>query len=232
MQHDCGSFMRSLPAVSTMKKSLLVLLLGTVGLAGCGVTAGGSPPAAFTTEAVSPTPTIIDSIIGATATPTVWIPPTALVGTPRPGAEATLTAAPTLRTARITLVNSTGDKVDMTVEVADTEANRELGLMFRPRLDPDAGMLFDFNGDTTSGFWMQNTILPLSIAFIKADGAIISVQDMQPLDLTGVGAPAPYRYALETNQGYFRAHNIEEGDKVILPDSREAVLPGMPACNK
>jgi uncharacterized membrane protein (UPF0127 family) len=64
---------------------------------------------------------------------------------------------------------------------------------------------------------MQNTILPLSIAFMKEDGTIINVADMQPLDLTSVPASGTYRYALEVNQGFFRAHNIVTGSKALLP---------------
>lgn len=117
----------------------------------------------------------------------------------------------------------------MAVEVADTGPSRELGLMFRPSMGADAGMLFDFGIDTTDGFWMQNTILPLSIGFIQSDGTLIDVLDMKPLDTTTVSASGPYRYALETNQGYFRVHNIQRGDKVTFGQP-VASLPGMPRC--
>ncbi|MDQ3929272.1 MAG: DUF192 domain-containing protein, partial [Chloroflexota bacterium] len=167
---------------------------------------------------------------GATATATPWVPPTALAGTPIPGAVATLTAAPSLERATITLTNKAGEQFVMTVEIADTDEARGLGLMFRPSMDPDAGMLFDFGEDTNASFWMANTILPLSIAFIQADGTIIDIQDMQPLDTTSIGPNASYRYALETNQGYFRAHNLMPGDKVTLPGEQSAVIPGMPSC--
>lgn len=131
--------------------------------------------------------------------------------------------------AQITLTNSAGKQSLMTVEVADTDASRSLGLMFRSSMGSDAGMLFDFVTDTTEGFWMQNTILPLSIAFIQADGTIIDTLDMKALDTTTVSASGPYRYALETNQGYFQAHNLKKGDKVTFGE-QTAALPGMPAC--
>jgi hypothetical protein len=119
----------------------------------------------------------------------------------------------------------------MTVEIADTPETRQLGLMFRSSMPADAGMLFDFGEDTDGGFWMQNTILPLSIAFIAADGKIVDIKDMQPLDTTTVGSSGPYRYALETNQGFFRAHNISPGDQVTLPGAQSAaIIPGMPSC--
>ena len=81
----------------------------------------------------------------------------------------------------------------------------------------DAGMLFDFGVETTSGFWMKNTILPLSVAFIKADGTIINLADMQPLDTTIIPAAGAYNYALEANQGFFKEHNIVTGSKALLP---------------
>jgi uncharacterized membrane protein (UPF0127 family) len=119
----------------------------------------------------------------------------------------------------------------MTVEIADTPERRQLGLMFRSSLPPDGGMLFDFGEDTNSGFWMGNTILPLSIAFIDASGRIVDIKDMQPLDTSTVGSSGPYRYALETNQGFFRAHGIEAGNQVTLPGAQSVVIPGMPSCD-
>ena len=164
------------------------------------------------------------------ATPVPWVPPTALAGTPIPGAQATLTAAPTLKKEVLVLTNSRGEKFNMSVEVADTPATQELGLMFRSSLPLDSGMLFDFGGDTTEGFWMANTILPLSIAFIKADGTIQDIFDMQALDLNTTSASGPYHYALETNQGYFRAHDLQAGDHILIPSTQGLVLPGMPSC--
>jgi uncharacterized membrane protein (UPF0127 family) len=158
------------------------------------------------------------------------VPPTAQAGTPIPGAIATLTAAPQLKRETLVFTNSLGENYNMTVEVADSPATQELGLMFRASMPPDDGMLFDFGGDTTEGFWMANTILPLSIAFIQGDGTILDIADMQALDRNTTSASGPYHYALETNQGYFQAHNIRKGDKVLIPSSQGMVLPGMPSC--
>ncbi|HYP39330.1 MAG TPA: DUF192 domain-containing protein [Chloroflexia bacterium] len=171
------------------------------------------------------------SSTGAVEAVSTWVPPTALAGTPIPGAEATLTAAPRLKTGTLTITNSRGEQINMTVEIADTPETRQLGLMFRSSMPADAGMLFDFGEVTDGGFWMQNTILPLSIAFIAADGKIVDIKDMQPLNTTTVGSSGPYRYALETNQGFFRAHNIAPGDPVTLPGAQSAaIIPGMPSC--
>lgn len=161
-----------------------------------------------------------------------WSPPTALVGTPIPGAEATLTAAPRLNRASVSFVNSKDETVQMTVEIANDEPSRQLGLMYRASMPADEGMLFDFGSDTTSTFWMANTILPLSIAFIKVDGTVLDIQDMQPLDQNTVSAPGPYRYALEANQGFYRAHSIVPGNHATLPGAQSLVIPGMPACVK
>lgn len=163
-----------------------------------------------------------------------YVPPTALVGTPRPGAVATLTAAPRLNTGTLTIINANGFDVNIHVEIADTQPSRELGLMHRTDMGVDEGMIFDFGGETTGGFWMQNTLLPLSIAFITADGTIINIEDMQPLDTNITAAAGTYSYALETNQGWFRANNILPGGKVLLPVALDSAnnypIPGMPAC--
>jgi uncharacterized protein len=196
--------------------------------AGCG---GTTSPVTQNTQ-IPPVPSV--TVPAASPSATEWVPPTALVGTPRPGAEATLTAAPgmNLKTAPLSITNKAGETINMTVEIADTEDSRQLGLMFRSSMPPDAGMLFDFQQDTNSGFWMQNTILPLSIAFIKADGTIIDIKDMQPLDTTAIGPSEAYRYALETNQGFFAAHKIAIGDHVALPGAQSVVIPGMPSCHE
>jgi hypothetical protein len=145
---------------------------------------------------------------------------------------ATLTAAPPLQRGTLTITNSLGEKVAIHVEIADTGPSQELGLMFRSSMPPDTGMIFDFKGETNESFWMENTILPLSIAFFQQDGSIVSIADMQPLDTSNVSAAGPYYYALEANQGFFRAHDINPGDKASFPVNTSAVVPGMPAVGK
>jgi hypothetical protein len=208
--------------------SFAMLCLLAVGAYGCGMDIATQQP----TAVVPPASTSVPPTPVASAEPaSTWVPPTALVGTPILGADATLTAAPRLKTGTLTITNSRGEQVNMTVEIADTPQTRQLGLMFRSSMPADAGMLFDFGEDTDGGFWMQNTILPLSIAFIAAGGKIVDIKDMQPLDTTTVGSSGPYRYALEANQGFFRAHNIAPGDQVTLPGAQSAaIIPGMPSC--
>ena len=107
--------------------------------------------------------------------------------------------------------------VEITAEVADDSAERSVGLMFRKEMADDHGMLFVYDIPRELGFWMKNTYLPLSIAFIDASGTIISIQDMQPLDDTTIHrSPKPALWALEMNQGWFAENGVEVGDTVHL----------------
>ena len=100
-------------------------------------------------------------------------------------------------------------------EVATRPEDQALGLMFRRSLAPDSGMLFVFDTDDYQRFWMKNTLIPLSIAYITSDSLISDILEMAPLDTT-----TPYvsskavRYALEMNSGWFRSKGIRPGDTV------------------
>lgn len=102
------------------------------------------------------------------------------------------------------------------VEVADTPEARARGLMHREWLDPDAGMLFVFEGPVRAAFWMKDTLLSLSIAFIAADGSVVDIQDMEPLSLEPHAPPAEYLYALETNAGWFAEHGVGAGARAWI----------------
>jgi uncharacterized protein len=122
----------------------------------------------------------------------------------------------TEHTPRATIETAAGDVV-VHVEVADTSAERAHGLMGRMQLPEDAGMVFLFPEDTTSSFWMKDTLLPLSIAFYGADGRIVRILDMEPCrrDPCRVYDPhVTYRGALEVNRGAFRRWGVAEGDRV------------------
>lgn len=99
-------------------------------------------------------------------------------------------------------------------EVAATEASRNQGLMFRTSLPPDQGMLFVFQAPTRSCFWMKNTLIPLSIAFIDNDGRIINILDMQPQSLENHCPDRAMQFALEMPQGWFRKAGVRSGDLV------------------
>ena len=105
----------------------------------------------------------------------------------------------------------------ITAEVARTESQREHGLMERKQLALDAGMLFIFDMDQHLEFWMKDTPLPLSIAFISAEGKILEIHDMQPFDLRTTRSRLSARYALEMNQGAFQKLGIQEGDVIEFP---------------
>lgn len=99
----------------------------------------------------------------------------------------------------------------LTVEVADQPDERVRGLMYRDALGADAGMLFVYSDDAERRFWMKDTRIPLSIAYLDADGRIVKIADLQPLNETGVPSGRPARYALEVNQGWFARNGISEG---------------------
>lgn len=113
------------------------------------------------------------------------------------------------------------------LEVAATPQERTRGLMFREWLPWEQGMLFVFEQQGQGGFWMRNTLLPLSIAWLDLDGTIVDIQDMQP-QTDDVHVPAaPYWYALETNQGWYQANGVGVGQRVLL--CTEVPLPAPPA---
>ncbi len=113
----------------------------------------------------------------------------------------------------VAITNSLGERVPVQVEIADTPDEQARGLMGRTELAEDAGMLFVFDREVQLPFTMENTLIPLSIAFIDAEGRIVDILDMQPLDeTTPYSSAEPYRYALEVNQGFFEARGIEVGN--------------------
>ena len=100
------------------------------------------------------------------------------------------------------------------VEVAKTPEERSYGLMGRKNLGKDEGMLFIFETEDRHGFWMKNTFIPLSIAFIDKNGKIVSITDMKPLTLDSHVPPQPILYALEMNKGWFSSRGIKVGDEI------------------
>ena len=100
------------------------------------------------------------------------------------------------------------------VEVAVTEEQRNQGLMFRKQLGRDDGMLFVFDDPGYYAMWMKNTLIPLSVAFVDANGVILNILDMEPQTLDSHMAAGPAVYAIETNKGWFEDKKIKAGDKV------------------
>jgi uncharacterized protein len=117
------------------------------------------------------------------------------------------------------VIETKGDEVTVHVEVADTQAERARGLMGRRELREDAGMVFVFPTDSTSAFWMKDTLIPLSIAFYDERGTIVRILDMEPCtrDPCVLYDPeASYRGALEVNRGAFERWGVREGDVLRL----------------
>lgn len=106
------------------------------------------------------------------------------------------------------------DGVPVSAEVADSEAERELGLMYRGPLDDNAGMLFVYPDEELRAFWMKNTKIPLSIAYINAQGRVVHTAEMVALDESSVPSRYPAMYALEMEKGWFLAHAVAPGDRV------------------
>lgn len=101
--------------------------------------------------------------------------------------------------------------------VARTDEERALGLMFRREMQPDEGMLFWCDDAQVQNFWMKDTPLPLSIAFLEEDGTILKVDDMDPHSLEGSSSEHPVRFVLEVNQGWFAERGIAEGMRLAGP---------------
>jgi len=108
---------------------------------------------------------------------------------------------------------SIGDS-EFRVEVVDTPETRARGLMEREDLAADAGMLFVFESSEPRSFWMKNTLIPLSIAYIDHNLIIREIYDMQPLSTVPVLSRNSARYALEVNRGAFDASGITVGDRI------------------
>jgi len=101
---------------------------------------------------------------------------------------------------------------EISAEVAKTPEERTQGLMGRKSLDRDEGMFFIFETEDYHRFWMKDTLLPLSIAFIDKEYRIVGITDMRPRSLELHGPPRPVLYALEMKQGWFSDHGIRIGD--------------------
>jgi uncharacterized protein len=97
------------------------------------------------------------------------------------------------------------------VEVADEPGKRQSGLMYRTKMDADAGMIFVYPDEKERSFWMENTRIPLSIAYIDRAGTIVHIADMVPFDRTAVSSLFPAMFALEVNRGLFKEYGIEKG---------------------
>jgi uncharacterized membrane protein (UPF0127 family) len=125
-----------------------------------------------------------------------------------PGKEGTLK----FEKQNLSILRAGTEPALMEVELARTDQERTQGLMHRKSLEDGKGMLFIFDRDQIMSFWMKNTLIPLSIAFIASDGRILEIKDMEPLILSAVQSSRSERYALEVPQGWFSRAGINIGD--------------------
>jgi uncharacterized membrane protein (UPF0127 family) len=115
-----------------------------------------------------------------------------------------------LRSVRLTVAGKA-----LQAEVAKTAEQARTGLMFRDALPADAGMLFVYSSPRQASYWMKNTKIALSIAFIDSQGTILEIRSMQPFDETGItSASDRVAFALEVNEGWFERNGARPGDKV------------------
>jgi uncharacterized membrane protein (UPF0127 family) len=124
------------------------------------------------------------------------------------------------RLPAVTIDASGGKEVKVRVEIADNPFEQQRGLMYRTSLGKDRGMLFVYRRELPLTFWMKNTRIPLSIAYIDSEGRITDILDMKPLDdkPPHYVSSEPVQYALEVNQGFFDEHGVKVGDRAKLPE--------------
>jgi uncharacterized membrane protein (UPF0127 family) len=117
----------------------------------------------------------------------------------------------------IIVLNTYKQHVKLQVEIADTEDKQQSGLMYRKKMDRNCGMLFIFRTEKYRNFWMKNTYLPLSIAYINKYGIISEIYEMKPLD-SSITYPSTYpsTYALEVNIDWFKENNIKRGCRILF----------------
>jgi uncharacterized protein len=102
----------------------------------------------------------------------------------------------------------------MDVQVAQTPEQRSIGLMFRAEMPTHEGMLFVFEQPTVQCFWMKNTLLPLTAAFVADDGTIVNLADMKPQTTDSHCSAKPVRFVLEMNQGWFAKKGLKAGSRL------------------
>ena len=110
-----------------------------------------------------------------------------------------------------------------TLEVADTDALRQKGLMRRDSMAKDRGMIFVFPDEAERSFWMKNTRIPLDIIFIDGNGVVVGIKQMKPYDLNPTNSPKPYRWAVELNKGAADEAGVKVGDQLTIPEAAKKV---------
>jgi uncharacterized membrane protein (UPF0127 family) len=117
-------------------------------------------------------------------------------------------------TTRELAINTYNGMIMVSAELAVTDGERAKGMMWRTAMNDGEGMLFVYDRDMQMSFWMKNTLIPLSIAFISSRGDILEIRDMEPQDTRLVKSERYCRYALEAPQGWFARAGIRPGDTI------------------
>ncbi len=123
-----------------------------------------------------------------------------------------------LPSERLLIRAASGASVALEAEIAEKDADHARGLMYRKSLPEGKGMLFAFSSDRMMSFWMKNTYVPLSIAYLSSDGRILELHDMEPLSEAPVNSDRYARFALEVPQGWFARAGVAVGDRLELPE--------------
>jgi uncharacterized membrane protein (UPF0127 family) len=119
-----------------------------------------------------------------------------------------------LETTGLAILREDGTVAEVLAEIARSDEERRRGLMGRKSLADGEGMLFIFETDRILSFWMKDTLLPLSIAFIAHDGRILEIHHMEALSVRSIQSARSARYALEVPQGWFARAGIKAGDAI------------------
>lgn len=115
---------------------------------------------------------------------------------------------------KLPTVTLTAGMHNIVAELARTPQQRQIGMMMRTAMAAHEGMLFVFEAPSPQCFWMRNTLLPLSIAFIADDGTIVNIEEMQPQSDDAHCSAKPVRYALEMNTGWFSKRSLKAGTRL------------------
>ncbi|GAP33689.1 DUF192 domain-containing protein [Piscinibacter sakaiensis] len=138
----------------------------------------------------------------------------ALAAAPVPAQDAPARAAAEGRPQQLPTVQLNAGMHLIRAMVAQAPLERQIGLMYRREMAPNDGMLFIFEDRSQQCFWMKNTLLPLSAAFVADDGTVVNIADMQPLSEASHCSAKPVRYVLEMHQGWFAKRGIQAGSKL------------------
>jgi len=106
---------------------------------------------------------------------------------------------------------------NIVAQVAKTGEQRQVGLMYRQQMASHEGMIFVFESPATQCFWMRNTLIPLSAAFVADDGSIVNIEDMKPRSDESHCSRQPVRFVLEMNQGWFAKRGLKPGMRLTGP---------------